>query len=162
MDEYMISAWNGRVGENDDVYIAGDLIFRAGNGPETYLERLSGKKHLILGNHDRPWLKKISPERYFVSVSQMEEIALEGKRIILCHYPMMEWAHSFRGSYLVYGHIHNKADQPFFPLIASDPHMLNAGADLNGYAPVTFGELQENNRRFKEEAMRSSADSAGS
>lgn len=27
--------------------------------------------------------------------------------------------------------------------------MLNAGADVNGFAPVTFEEMQENNYRHK-------------
>jgi calcineurin-like phosphoesterase family protein len=47
MDEYMISAWNGRVGENDDVYIAGDLIFRAG-----HVRRTAGEQPPVQGRGD--------------------------------------------------------------------------------------------------------------
>ena len=36
-------------------------------------------------------------------------------------------------------------------LIAARDQMLNAGVDINGFAPVTLDELIENNRRFKEE-----------
>ena len=34
--------------------------------------------------------------------------------------------------------------------IAKRDRLLNAGADINGYEPVTFDELVENNRRFKD------------
>lgn len=58
MDERLISMWNARVQPNDTVYILGDLIFRSAAAPESYLSRLRGKKHLILGNHDSAWTKK--------------------------------------------------------------------------------------------------------
>jgi len=38
----------------------------------------------------------------------------------------------------------------FFPLICSLPNLLNAGVDINGYRPVSFAELVDNNVRFKE------------
>ena len=37
----------------------------------------------------------------------------------------------------------------FWPLIAVRDNVLNAGVDINGYQPVTFDELLENNRKFK-------------
>lgn len=39
----------------------------------------------------------------------------------------------------------------FWPLIAARENVLNAGVDLNGFQPVLFEELFENNMRFKEE-----------
>jgi calcineurin-like phosphoesterase family protein len=59
MDSFMIERWNERVSSEDEVYIIGDLIFRSGKQPEEYLEQLHGRKHLLLGNHDGSWLKKI-------------------------------------------------------------------------------------------------------
>jgi len=149
MDERMISAWNERVQPSDDVYVVGDLIFRAAD-PASYLERLRGRKHLIVGNHDRDWIRKTGTDGYFVSVSQMESLSADGKKLVLCHYPMMEWDGYCGGTVHVFGHIHNNTDQPFFPLIADSPAMLNAGADVNHFAPVTLRELEENNRVFKE------------
>jgi hypothetical protein len=35
---------------------------------------------------------------------------------------------------------------------------LNAGVDINGFRPVTFDELLENNRRFKLDALSSDED----
>jgi calcineurin-like phosphoesterase family protein len=60
MDQLMIARWNERVKANDTVYIVGDLMFRASAHPSTYLDKLNGKKHLIVGNHDRQWMKKLT------------------------------------------------------------------------------------------------------
>ena len=51
---------------------------------------------------------------------------------------------------MIHGHIHNRTDQDFWPLLRARERVLNAGADVNGYGPVPFEELAENNRRFKE------------
>ena len=51
---------------------------------------------------------------------------------------------------MIHGHIHANTDMDFWPCIRSRDNMLNAGVDLNGFVPVTFDELLENNIRFKE------------
>jgi calcineurin-like phosphoesterase family protein len=58
MDNTMLSNWQSIVKSDDEVYILGDLIFRAKNSPEYYLNKLTGKKHLILGNHDK-WSRHV-------------------------------------------------------------------------------------------------------
>lgn len=63
-------------------------------------------------------------------------------------YPMMSWLHMTR-CYMVFGHIHGNTDADYWPLIRENDLMLNAGADVNGFAPVTFEEMQENNYRHK-------------
>ena len=51
--------------------------------------------------------------------------------------------------YMVFGHIHGNTDADYWPLIRENDLMLNAGADVNGFAPVTFEAMQENNYRHK-------------
>ena len=53
MDQALIDNWNRRVQPQDTIYILGDLMFRNKKPPEEYLRQLNGKKHLIIGNHDR-------------------------------------------------------------------------------------------------------------
>ena len=60
MDETLIENWNHKVTGKDTVYILGDLIYRSQKPPEEYLRRLRGKKHLILGNHDRGMDQELS------------------------------------------------------------------------------------------------------
>ena len=77
----------------------------------------------------------------------------DGKRsLTLCHYPMLSWKHAKR-SYMLHGHIHNDTRADFWPLIAARENVLNAGVDTNSFKPVTFDELLENNRHFKENSL---------
>ena len=74
---------------------------------------------------------------------------LNGKRAItLCHYPLLSWKHAKR-SYMIHGHIHRKTDMDYWPLLCNRDRVLNAGVDINGFSPVTFEELLENNQRWK-------------
>ena len=148
MNEAIISAWNDRVTGNDTVFILGDLFFRCAD-PEPILRRLKGRKRLIIGNHDSTWMSRVELQKYFVTVDSFLEISDGVRAITLCHYPLLTWKHKLR-TYMVHGHIHNDTSSDFFPLIAIRERMLNAGVDINGFRPVTFEEMVENNRAFKE------------
>ena len=47
MDEKIIENWNLTIGDDDTVFLVGDI------GDESKLKRLKGKIILIRGNHDR-------------------------------------------------------------------------------------------------------------
>jgi len=147
MNESMIAAWNERVRGNDTVYVVGDMFFRCPD-PESILKRLKGKKRLIVGNHDSTWMSKVDMGRYFLSVDSFLETSDGAHALTLCHYPMVTWKHTIR-SYMIYGHIHADTGADFWPLLRCRENVLNAGVDVNGYRPVTFDELVENNRKFK-------------
>ncbi|MDE6294156.1 MAG: metallophosphoesterase family protein [Clostridiales bacterium] len=162
MDEALIANWNRRVKSGDTVYVMGDLVWESCD-PLKYIRRLNGKKILIAGNHDFKWLKRqgMATEgkdgnvefrdyfEYFNKIAQYVEIVIDGVRITLCHYPMLEWRASRKfGSFLIHGHIHNSPDRKYVPIWLL-PHALNAGVDVNGFVPVTFDELIENNERYK-------------
>ena len=149
MNEAMIAAWNERVHGNDTIYIIGDMFFRCAD-PESILKQLKGKKRLIVGNHDGSWMGKVDLSRYFLSVDNFLEISDGAHGLTLCHYPMLTWKHAKR-TYMIHGHIHADTSADFWPLIQCRDHVLNTGVDLNGYRPVTFDELVENNRKFKAE-----------
>lgn len=48
-----------------------------------------------------------------------------------------------------FGHIHANTDAAYWPIIAASPLTLNAGVDINGFASVTFEEMETNNEQFK-------------
>lgn len=148
MDEALIFNWNCSVSNEDTVYILGDLIFRSSKAPSYYLERLNGKKHLVLGNHDHKWISSCALNKYFSSVTSYLEIKDKGKRIALCHYPMLSWGGIGRESYHFFGHIHNNREGLAFETIQRMDHAFNAGVEINGYAPVTLEELIVNNEKF--------------
>ena len=154
MNSALISNWNIVVNPEDTVYIIGDLFFGGTRSPEEYkqiLNQLSGKKYLVLGNHDNSWSKHFDLSSCFEDVALMMEINYNKKyTLTLCHYPMMSWKDDRNGSgYMIHGHIHNRKDDNFFSLIRANANMLNAGVDINGFRPVTFEELIKNNRRYK-------------
>lgn len=149
MNETMVTLWNERVTGNDTVFILGDMFFRCAD-PEQILARLKGRKRLIIGNHDSSWTDKVDLSRCFVSVDHFLEITDGVRAITLCHYPLLTWKHKLR-SFMIHGHIHNDTTSDFFPLVAARERLLNAGVDINGYRPVTFEELQQNNQQFKEQ-----------
>ena len=114
---------------------------------EPILKALNGRKHLIVGNHDHTWMKRVAASDYFASVQTLKEVEIDGRVLTLCHYPMLSYPQARRG-YMVYGHIHNNVRDDYWPLIARRSRMLNAGVDVNDFEPVTFNELVENNRAF--------------
>lgn len=154
MDEYLIRKWNEKVTDDDEVYILGDLSYRCQYHISYYLDRMKGKKHLIIGNHDSGWMKNVKDmSQYFESVDNMLILNEDGKTICLSHYPMLEWPRSryaYQGvSYLIHGHLHNNRECMAYKFIKNNlPTALNCGVDVNGYEPVTFEELIENNNRW--------------
>ena len=153
-DHFLIDRWNQKVKKNDEVYILGDFCFRAEKPVTDYLSRMKGRKHLIVGNHDGHWMKQLNNMAdYFASVDYLKIMKFEKKQITLCHYPMLEWPGSryveSGTSFLIHGHIHSETDSAVFDYIKNhQPHALNAGVDVNGFEPVTFEELLENNRKW--------------
>lgn len=149
MDETLIANWNAKVTKSDTVYILGDLIFRSKKPPEEYLSRLPGKKHLVVGNHDKAWMKKVELSKWFESVEMMKYFSDGQHKLTLCHYPMMTWPFANHDGWMVYGHIHENTSMDYWPLIERSERMLNAGVDINGFAPVSFEEMQQNNLKHR-------------
>ena len=152
MDSSMISRWNKKVQDNDDVYIIGDVCYQNAASAESYLHRLKGKKHLIIGNHDKEILNNSRALKYFVDEpQQIRAISDErdGRRymLCLCHYPLAEWEGKSRGYYHIYGHIHALRNHAYY-YMSYEERALNAGTMINGYEPVSLGELIKNNRKF--------------
>ena len=150
MDKTLIQLWNNRVTNNDDIYIAGDMIYKSDKSPEWYLKQLKGRKHLIIGNHDKAILNSPEAIRYFESIEKMMHVTDKGRQIHICHFPIIEWNGMFRGSYHIFAHIHNNTNDTYY-FMKNREKALNAGCMINNYMPVTFDELIENNKRFREE-----------
>lgn len=147
MDAALIHNWNEKVHQNDTVYVLGDMFYRC-RYAEDILKKLHGKKHLIIGNHDGSWLNETT-RKYFESISPYTETTDGRHALTLCHYPLLTYHHDTK-AYMIHGHLHNNTNVDLFPQLVKRERVLNAGVDLNGFMPVTFDELFENNRAFKE------------
>ena len=60
------------------------MFFRSVNAEEI-LNRLKGKKHLIVGNHDGSWMTKLDASQYFVSIDKFLEVSDGQHTMTMCH-----------------------------------------------------------------------------
>lgn len=142
--------------KNDLLYICTSLeIFSFAASPLiAYLQAIRPQKILIVGNHDRSWLKHLSEQeikQHFLGVYQQYFIKKNGIELHFNHFPQLAWnrSHYFAQSFSICGHIHNARDSSIaaqlFPQVKCQ---FNAGADINHFEPVTFEELVYNNTSF--------------
>lgn len=149
MDQTIIDNWNNKVTNKDTVYILGDLCFRAGKEPEYYLKKLNGKKVLIIGNHDGVIMKNIrNLSKYFEEITPYKEINDNGSKIVMCHYPLVEWNGYFRDALHFYGHIHNNTGNKAYSIMKDMKNAYNVGVDILEFAPQNKDDVIKLNKEF--------------
>lgn len=134
MDAAMLSAYQSAMAPDDDLWIIGDFAFAHSDDAErleALLAAIPGRKHLIKGNHDKPWMTKL---KGWASVHDMVQIIEDGTRLTLCHYPMITWPGSRHGALQLFGHVHDNW--------AGSRNSINVGVDLWGFRPVTLPEIK--------------------
>lgn len=143
MNESLIHNWNVTVKDKDDIYIIGDLgIGNISNIMECIL-RLKGRKHLVLGNHDRKIVKKKQFDKsLFKSIQDYlpiyEHICGVKTQVILFHHPILNWDKSHYGSVHLHGHVHNKEENYVIPGDGFNKFIFNVSADVIGFTPRTL------------------------
>lgn len=152
MNSDLIKRWNSVVSDKDDVYVLGDMFWKSEEAP-MILEQLNGKIHLIKGNHD-----KITSDmlHYFSSISGYAEFNDNGKHVILCHYPIMFYNHSYmKNCWMLCGHVHNTNENNWLSkwkydlrnnilsMASNKGNIVNAGCMLHDYTPKTLDQLIE-------------------
>lgn len=151
MDEALIKNWNDTVSDGDTVVIVGDLFGRKSEPDLEKIKRLNGKKVLVKGNHEKYWLERFNESELnevFDEICDFYTIDKDGKTLFCCHYPMVSWEKSRKGSLLICGHMHARSSGYEFDMFRNVPCAFNAGVDLNGLRPVTLSELLQNNDKF--------------
>lgn len=148
MEQEIIRHWNEKVTADDDAYILGDVFYRYQGKPVDFLHQLNGRLHLITGNHDYGLLKDEEALACFVSVDKLKMIIDNDRRVVLCHYPMIVWNMKHFGSYHVYGHVHGNIGEEVLFMMKQE-RAYNAGCMINSYVPCTLEELEQNNRKFR-------------
>lgn len=113
MNETLIHRWNSTVNRADTVYVLGDFIWEKESLWHVWLERLTGNKVLIRGNHD-PRQFSQATKRFFQDIADYKEITDTGRHVILCHYPMpFHRAGYDEKCFMLYGHVHNTREYAF-------------------------------------------------
>ncbi|CAM3186083.1 MULTISPECIES: metallophosphoesterase family protein [Sphingomonas] len=129
MDSVLIERWNGTVAPDDIVWHLGDVARRPADVP-TLLARLNGIKHLLRGNNDPD---ETVAAQGWASVGDYAEIEVDGRRLVLCHYPFRSWNGQHKGALNLHGHSHGR--------LKPMPRQYDVGVDPHHFAPVCLGQL---------------------
>ena len=142
MNEAIIERWNSVVGADDDVYVLGDLMLGDNEKGLDCIERLNGKLHIVLGNHDTN--VREMKYRYFarnvVEVAPAIRLKYHKYHFFLTHFPCMagnlERESLTQTTCNLFGHTHSK--QKFYNDI---PFMYNVAVDAHDCYPVEIEDV---------------------
>ena len=129
MDAAIVANWNASVASQDEVWHLGDVARRPSAVPEL-LATLNGTKHLIAGNNDPVATRAANG---WASVRDYAEIMLEGRKLVLCHYPFRTWNGMGAGAINLHGHSHGR--------LTPMRRQYDVGVDPRGFRPVSLAEL---------------------
>lgn len=148
-DEELIRRWNKKVPEDGIVFHLGDVAFGTNERVNEILNQLHGKIYLIIGNHDWRRITEQHKKR-FEEMAQQMSIKIDGKQIILNHYPLLTFSGAWRGmeaTWQLFGHVHTS---PYTDTGLDQQRMTNlfttqydVGVDNNNFTPVSFEEVKQ-------------------
>jgi calcineurin-like phosphoesterase family protein len=140
-EDIMITNWERKVGENDQILHLGDVAF--GKPKEIYewaevIKGLPGKKYLIKGNHDHTRSMKIYKGIFEVVDPFVQDFS--DIKFFFSHYPdhptSMEWDIN------VHGHIHNNPLRgDFSPMVDLSKIYENVSIEVTNYAPIKMEKI---------------------
>ena len=151
-DKAIIENWNNVVGENDDVYVLGDISWYDAEQTIQIFKQLKGRIHLIKGNHDGKLLRNKELHNLFVEVVDYKELKIDKQTsVVLCHYPIPCFKNHYYGWIHLYGHVHNSFEYNMIQHFKKEMRELydkpcfmhNVGAMMNNmdYTPRTLEEI---------------------
>lgn len=135
MNEYAIDQWNSVVKPEDKLIHVGDVAFavKKYNALEL-LNRMNGKKTLIMGNHDQYGKIELYSE-YFNRIYGSMEFTLGGLRGIVTHIPVHPSQLEERFAFNIHGHLHDA--------VIPDPRYFNVSVEQNDFKPFTRYEIEQ-------------------
>jgi len=128
MNHGLMSLWNETVTPEDNVYVIGDVFLCKTKLIRETINKLNGKKILIMGNHDKSpnVMKTLFDEVYYKYNYNLPD----GTPVVLQHHPNEE-----RDYLQIHGHVH--AGEPM------QRNRINVCVDLHDYRPVSLPYIQE-------------------
>ena len=149
MNQALVERWNDAVRPGDVVYVLGDMFWCGTDVSVPVLDSLAGQIFLVKGNHDCCGDKKFADK--FIKIDEYMEIEDDGRKVVLCHYPIPCFKNHFYNWYHLYGHVHNsfefnmmEHDKFLMQELYSRPcRMYNVGAMMPwmDYTPRTLDEI---------------------
>lgn len=151
MNRHIINSYNTHVKTNDVFYILGDFGWGDATSLRYWREQIKCENiHFIWGNHDDILKKNRSLALSLFKTFQAEWIGdIQGQRIHMYHYPVLEWDKFFRDSWHLFGHVHG--NRPHLPGFLG----YDVGVDVNNYGPISFDQVKEKMYKIKEKTLQS-------
>jgi len=150
---HMMMQWAVRVNAQDDVYFLGDFAMGPGATEDAIVEwlfALKGRKHFILGNHDQKskyskGLRRIIEDNRIIDCrvidDQIYELPHDGKKFVMCHFPMAVWDGKHHGAIHLHGHTHTQFSlEKRNDMIAEKRY--DVGVDMYGGPVELTGDLR--------------------
>lgn len=141
-DKTIIERINEFVQPDDDLYILGDIMLNDNESGINNLNKLNGKIHIILGNHDtNSRISLYSQLEQVVEVTYATMIKYKKGYFYLSHYPTFTANYEEEGPWHkniinLYGHTHQQTN--FFN---DNPFMYHVGVDSHDCYPVSIDEI---------------------
>ncbi len=146
-DDALADAWRAVVAPGDTLWHLGDFARpRPAGRVEDLLASLPGEKHLVIGNNDGP---ETTGAEGWASVAHYREIEVDGRRLVLCHYPFRTWNNMGKGWIDLHGHSHGK--------LKPVSRQVDVGVDAWGFRPVSLAMMVEARRSGRSRRARGEA-----
>ena len=155
MDAGLVERWNSVVGDDDEVWVLGDVALGqiAESLPKVGL--LRGRKVLVAGNHDRcwhghgdraePWIERYLDAGFAEILQGQVPVRIGDVDALACHFPYEGDSHdedryvdhrpADEGAWLIHGHVHERW--------RVEGRQINVGVDVWGWEPVPEATLVE-------------------
>ena len=164
MEKKLIEKWNNKVTNEDTVYCLGDMFWCDDKKAHEILKALKGKKILIPGNHTKG-IKDAKNRKMFEHISDYIEEHIDGKQIIMSHYPIFSWKGMRYGSIHLYGHLHNTEEQRMYEQhiknlrsqnINCDAYNVGCSMPYMNYEPQDLDTILEKAEKYYKNIFHSS------
>ncbi|SHF88198.1 Calcineurin-like phosphoesterase superfamily protein [Loktanella atrilutea] len=136
MGKVLLGNLQACVGDDDDLWILGDLVVGPRAKSRHFLHSLFGllpnrRRHLVTGNHDKELVLSLPWD----TVTPLAEVrdGPKNQNYTLCHYPMLTWNHVRRDALMMFCHVHD--NWPGYR------NCVNVGVDLWGFKPALFEDI---------------------
>ena len=142
MNQGLIDAINDCVEYEDELHILGDYSYKTSRNAARLLRHQIKCRnvHLIRGNHDRDWTQPEVADTFIVDPLIHTIKLADGRKVVLSHYPILDWPAMSHGSIHLHGHIHSDGQ---YNVRCREAGLLryDVGVDANGCVPVSLEHI---------------------
>lgn len=135
MNEGIINNFNSVIKPEDKLILLGDLAFTSPLKAKKLIDRINGKKFLVVGNHDSRLVKNEDFRNSFECIYDYLEETVSGHKVCMFHFPILNWNRKGYGSIHLFGHQHGDE------VDLGNGRYKDVGVDTNNMMPYNLIDL---------------------